>query len=379
MKTGMWALVLLLMTGTVVQAQKAENVFIITTDGTRWQEVFGGADSALLHETRFVQDTALSCQLYWDASPEERRKKLMPFFWNVIAKQGQLYGNRAKESRVNVKNIYKISYPGYNELLTGYPDPLPVLNAPQYNRNISVLEYLSRLPGYRNSVAAFTSWNVFPFILNTKRNAMLQNSGYEPVNDTLESLQLANAVQERVTQKYKTRYDLLTFFNAREYIRQHCPRVVFLGLGETDEFAHKGRYDLYLQQLANVDKMIAELWYYVQTDPFYKNNTTFLISTDHGRGRSANWVKHHTFVRGSGEIWLAVLGKNIAPLGEMQEVRTVYQAQVAATVAFLLGEDFRSNRQPDKPIFLPQAETRTATGGKAPFSAGAVSLATEKK
>lgn len=356
---GVWFL--LMAFGLTVRAQNTENIFIITTDGTRWQEIFHGADSALLHNTKFVQDTALSCQLWWDSSPNERRKKLMPFFWNIIARQGRLYGNRDKESRVNVKNIYKISYPGYNELLTGYPDPLPILNAPQYNRNTSILEYLNNLPPYKNSVAAFTSWNVFPFILNNKRNSMLQNSGYASLDDTAESIKTVNEVQEKVERKCKTRYDLLTFFTAKEYIRQHHPRVVFLSLGETDEFAHKGQYDLYLQQIANVDKMIAELWYYVQTDPFYKNNTTFLVSTDHGRGRAEKWTTHHTFVRGSGQIWLALLGKNISPAGEMQDV-TVYQNQVAATVAFLLGEAFRTARRTGNPIPLAQIATRIAAG-----------------
>jgi len=60
--------------------------------------------------------------------------------------------------------------------------------------------------------------------------------------------------------------------------------MVFLGLGETDEFAHQGRYDQYLQKAHQFDQMIAELWYFVQTDPFYKDNTIFLITTDHGGG-----------------------------------------------------------------------------------------------
>lgn len=361
------------------QAQSAENIFVITTDGTRWQEVFNGADSALLHNTSFVTDTALSCQLYWDESITERRKKLMPFFWNVIAKQGQLYGNREKRSKVNVKNFYKISYPGYNELLTGYPDPLPILNAPQYNRNTSVLEYLNGLPQYNGSVAAFTSWNVFPFILNNKRNGMVQNSGYDPMADTTETVRVTNEVQRNVEQKCKTRYDLLTFFTAKEYVKQHHPRVVFLGLGETDEFAHKGQYDLYLQQLSAVDKMIAELWYCVQTDPFYKNKTTFVISTDHGRGRADKWTTHHAFIRGSGEIWLALLGNGISPAGEMQDVKGLYQAQVAATVAFLLGEDFQSNRSIGEPIALPKTETRIAAGVKEQATPHATSLNNEKE
>lgn len=345
----------LLLLGWKLQAQygKTENIFVITTDGLRWQEVFNGADSFLLSNPRFVTDTSLARQLYWDLSLESRRKKLMPFFWTVLAAKGQLYGNRQKGSRVDLKNIYKISYPGYNELLTGYPDPLPILNKPQYNRNTSILEYLHALPAYRDSVAAFTSWNVFPFILNNKRNTMLHNSGYMALPDTLEGIRLVNEVQEKIEQKYKTRYDALTFFTAKEYIRQHHPRVVFLSLGETDEFAHKGQYDLYLQQINAVDKMIAELWYLVQTDPFYRNRTTFLIATDHGRGRHNKWVRHHTLVRGSGEVWLGLLGAGIAPLGEMQEVKTLYQNQVAATVANLLGEAFNSHRKTGPPIPLP--------------------------
>lgn len=359
MKTLLCSWLLFFASATNAQ-QKAENLFIITTDGVRWNEIFNGADSALIGNPGFVKDTALARLLYWDDAPEQRRKKLMPFFWNVIAAQGQLYGNRAKESRVNVKNVYKISYPGYNELLTGYADPLPILNAPQYNRNKTVLQFLAEQPLFKDSVAAFTSWNVFPFILNKKKKGIRQNCGYENMNDSTGGIAAVNEVQDKVEQKYKTRYDLLTFFTAKEYIRQHHPRVVFLGLGETDEFAHQGQYDLYLQQINEVDRMIADLWYAVQTDSVYRNKTAFLLSTDHGRGRAERWTTHHTFIRGSGEIWLALLGKGIAGLGEMQENKTVFQNQVAATAAFLVGEEFKSGRNTGRRIELPMTETRTA-------------------
>lgn len=354
----------LILTATILKAQqKAENIFIITTDGVRWNEIFNGADSLLIHNPSFVRDTALAKLLYWEASPQDRRKKLMPFFWNVIAAQGQLYGNRTKESKVAVKNMYKISYPGYNELLTGYADPLPVLNAPQYNRNKTVLQFLAEQPDFKGSVAAFTSWNVFPFILSKNKNGIRQNCGYENSPDSAESDKTINSVQDNVMQKCKTRYDLLTFFTAKEYIRHHHPRVVFLSLGETDEEAHQGHYDLYLQQLAAVDKMVADLWYATQTDDFYKGKTAFLISTDHGRGRGARWTTHHPFVRGSGEIWLAMIGKGIAPTGERQNTQTVYQNQVAATAAFLVGQEFLTNRKTGDPIPLPVTGKATAIGG----------------
>lgn len=340
-----------------LQAQppfKTRHVFIITTDGFRWQEVFKGADSILINNPEYVRDTALVKALYWDDDANIRRKKLMPFFWNVIAQKGQLYGNRSLGSRVNVKNIYKISYPGYNEILTGYADPAFNPNRPVNNRNINILEYLNARPRYQGKVVAFSSWNIFPYILNKERNKLPINSGYEALTDTDDSACIIlNQVQENIVDKGNTRYDALTFLSAFEYIRQHKPDIAFIGLGETDEFAHHGRYDSYLQQGAQVDKMIADLWYYVQTDPYYKDSTTFIITTDHGRGNKDAWKHHGTFTRSSGEIWLALLGPDISASGELKLDQQLYQNQVAATVAWLLGEQFETSHRTGKPIVLP--------------------------
>src|ERR1700712_2774523 len=133
---------------------KTRNIFIITTDGFRWQEVFTGADSLLINNKKYTADTSLAKDMYWDASPGLRRKKLMPFFWNVIAKKGQLYGNRLLNNKVNMKNLYKISYPGYNEILTGYADWHFIPNTPVNNGNINILEYLNQQPAYKGKVAA---------------------------------------------------------------------------------------------------------------------------------------------------------------------------------------------------------------------------------
>jgi hypothetical protein len=332
-----------------------QNIFIITTDGLRWQEVFNGADSGLVGNTKYVYDTFLTRELYWDTTAEHRRQKLMPFLWNIIAKQGQLYGNRLYENNSNVANIYKISYPGYNEMFTGYPDPIFIPNVPVHNRNINIFEYLNSTKEYAGKVAAFSSWNIFSSILNKKRNKLPVNSGYESMpNDSSLNNEIIDALQESISEKKNTRYDLLTYLGAREYIEHKKPKVILLGFGETDQFAHGKRYDLYLQQAANVDKMIAELWYYVQTDPFYRNNTTFIITTDHGRGNSpTTWYKHGILTRGSGETWFAVIGPGILPEGELKSPQQNYQKQIASTIAHLLGEQFDSSINTAQPIFIP--------------------------
>lgn len=322
----------------------AGNVFIITIDGFRWQEVFSGADSLLMENEQVTPDAEFSKMLYWDNDLVERRKKLMPFFWNILAVKGQLYGNRNFDNKVNTANLYSISYPGYNEIFTGNADVNISSNSKIENPNINILEYLDSKPAFKGKVAAFTSWDVFPFILNDDRNDVVINSGYTARTQTRISLeqQLINKVQEEsVIEKTSTRYDELTFLTAKEYIREHRPRVLFLGLGETDELAHQKRYDLYLEQANKTDKMVAELWHWVQTTPGYKDNTTFIITTDHGRGkRTEKWAFHGEFIKGSSQTWLAVIGPGISPAGEIKDRQQLYQQQFAQTIVGILGEDF---------------------------------------
>jgi len=335
---------------------ESQNIFIITTDGFRWQEVFTGADSSLIGNPAFVQDTSLIRQLYWDSTADLRRKKLMPFLWTTIAKEGQLYGNRQYQNQVDVSNIYKISYPGYNEMLTGYPDPVFIPNVPLRNRNTNILEYLNQKKEFAGKVASFSSWNIFSAILNSRRNKFPINSGYESLpDDSSLNNEIINDVQAKVLHKKNTRYDLLTYLGAREYIEKNLPRVMLIGFGETDEFAHERQYDMYLQQAAQVDKMIAELWYYVQTNPFYRNKTTFIITTDHGRGKNPNaWYRHGILTAGSGEAWFAVIGPGIAPRGEIKYNQQNFQKQMASTIAEILGESFDSPKNHAKAIHIPK-------------------------
>jgi len=335
------------------------NVFIITIDGFRWQEIFNGADPALMHNPAFVKDTGLLQEMYGGSNPAERRKKLLPFFWNTIARNGQLYGNRNFGNKADVKNFYKISYAGYNEIFTGYADPRFVPNTARINYNTNLPGYLNTLPAYKGKCVAFSSWNIFPFILNEEENNFPVNSGYENEAPTDEVFEKINRVQDSIQNKNACRYDLLTFLLAKQYIRQQHPRVVVLGFGETDEYAHSGHYDMYLQRVNDIDRMLAELWYLVQTDPFYKDNSSFIITTDHGRGKKNNtWPGHHLFVKGSGEIWLAMLGKGIESRGEIKTSGQIYQDQIAQTVAGLLGQLFISRQPTGAPIDLPTAAAK---------------------
>jgi hypothetical protein len=91
------------------------------------------------------------------------------------------------------------------------------------------------------------------------------------------------------------------------------------------------------------DRFVEQLWTRLQSLPAYRDRTTFIITTDHGRGGgTSEWKEHGIEEKGSENIWIAVMGPDTPPLGERRRTTEVHQAQIAATVAALLGRDYRA-------------------------------------
>jgi bisphosphoglycerate-independent phosphoglycerate mutase (AlkP superfamily) len=128
-----------------------------------------------------------------------------------------------------------------------------------------------------------------------------------------------------------------------DYVKTGRPRVLFVGYGETDNWAHQGRYDLVLDSAHRFDHFVEQLWNTMQAMPQYRGTTTFLITTDHGRGGGlVEWKEHGMEEKGSENIWLAVMGPDTAELGERTQAEPVAQAGIAATVAAFMGRDYRA-------------------------------------
>jgi hypothetical protein len=331
---------------------KTENIIIVTLDGMRWQEVFGGADKILLKDKRYTKEPYATNKNFWSNDLKERRKKLFPFLWTVVAKEGQLYGNRNENNFVNNANPYKFSYPGYNELLTGYPDINVSSNDKILNKNENVLEFINKQKEYQGKVAAFATWDVFPFILNKKRSGIYINADNDSLMFNNNNLSLINEMQSLSAKPIDVRLDVLTYFAAREYWKAYQPKVLYIAFDETDDFAHAGEYDQYLKSAYAEDRMIENLWNLIQSSPQYKNKTTLIITCDHGRGdlNKDNWTDHGDNIEESNQIWLAVLGPDTKPLGEIKTAGQLYQKQIASTIASLLGFQFTANHPVATPI-----------------------------
>ncbi|MBX9928650.1 MAG: alkaline phosphatase family protein [Gemmatimonadaceae bacterium] len=342
MRRALWVLALLAAT-VGAQTTKTKNVVVIVIDGMRWQELFGGADSTLLTPRYGVTDTLGARRRWLRATAEDRRRIMMPFLWDTLAVRGAIWGAPGRGAMVRSTNGLKFSYPGYQEILAGFPDPRIDKNDFGPNPNATVFEWLAAKPAYRGRVAAVATWGVFRAIFRTPQSGVPVYAGYEPRlpeprDDAGREL---DAMYRTLPQFWGDNpLDALAVRAAHEVIRRQKPRVLFLGLGENDEWAHAGRYGEYLDAAQRADRAIGELWATMQTMKQYRDKTTFIIVADHGRGFGAEWTDHGRGVDGADRIWWAMIGPDTPALGVARAAEEIAQAQVAATVAWLLGEDY---------------------------------------
>jgi hypothetical protein len=335
---------------------KDTNVVLVTLDGVRWQEVFSGADKNLISNKDFVKQPSDLSNEFWDENPHKRQQLLMPFLTQVVAKQGVIIGDRTKGSTMSVSNPWYFSYPGYNEILSGEVDENINSNDKVYNPNKTILERLDAQAEFKNSTALFGSWDVFPYIVNTKRSNVYVNAGFMPIaEDLFADAPLLNALQKEIPSPWvNVRLDSFTYRFAKAYMLAKQPKLLVISLGETDDFAHDGHYDAYLKSAKQSDAFLKDLWQTIQSTPGYKNKTTLIITTDHGRGSHASDWQHHSSkqalansaqgkrafpegIVGSEHIWLGAIGPAIKGKG-LIKIKNVKQAQIAATVLSALGQ-----------------------------------------
>lgn len=339
------------------------NLIIITTDGLRWQEVFNGMDSELANHKKFNHgDSAYLHQKYGATTAQGRQSKLLPFITATMGTTGLLFGNRFKNNKVDVANPHWFSYPGYNEIFTGYPDT--AINSNQYppNPHENILAYLQKQKAYQNKVIAFGAWDAYNRILNEAASGFPVINGFENLLPILQDPQ-TKMLAEMLKDSYKPFkeaecLDIFTHQQAQYYLETKRPKIMYISYGETDEWAHEGNYSAYLDAAHQVDAWVASIWNWVQRTPGYKDNTYLLITTDHGRGFGEAWTDHGADVQGASSIWFGLMGpaknsklesiaKSVAEssngtpsMGEQRNQQQLYQKQLAATMAKLLDLNF---------------------------------------
>lgn len=339
---------------------RSRNVILVTLDGVRVEEIFGGLDLAVLRSTvekGSVEETALY-KSFWAPTATERRERLMPFFWRTLmTRYGSIGGNAARGSKATITNRHRFSYPGYAEILTGQAHD-EVINSNDARRipYPTVLEFLKRkLEVSPAQVAAFSSWATFDWIVEHEPGVITSNAGVEDYESSDPQVRALNQLQRETTTPWEhVRHDSLTFRLAMAHLARHHPRALYVALDETDDWAHDGRYDRVLTTLAQIDRHLQQLWEFVQSQEDYRDKTTLIVTVDHGRGRTPqDWRQHGEKVEGAQDIWIAVVDPGSPRRGEWANARTVYQNQIAATLTRALGFEFsESNPHSGKAMTL---------------------------
>ncbi len=335
------------------EAPKTQNVILVTFDGYRWQEMFKGAQKQLIGNKKLVKDIPALQNKYWSEDANTRREKLTPFIWNTVAKQGSIIGERKNAAKMKVTNPMRFSYPGYNEIFSGYGDPKVNSNDFPDNPNLTIFDLLQADDKLKNKLVAVATWDAFPRIINSKRNGV---PAYVNIKDSAGKCTSGNLTYAGWSQPCPPSNgfitdDSLTYHFAKEYIAKNHPRFAFIGFDETDHFGHEGQYDSYLNSANQLDGYLQDLWNFIQTDPQYQNNTTLIITCDHGRGPAAAnmWRHHGQGILAADKIWLAAVGAGIKNEGVLKSGH-FYQKQTAATIAKLFGKKFYEAEKFGKPI-----------------------------
>lgn len=323
---------------SAADAPLTRNIILVTADGLRWQDLFHGMDPLLAHQKSAHMDKAAARRKkYSGDTGRERREALMPFFWKRLAPQGVVLGN------VKVTNAYRVSYPGYSEILTGRAEDSIIRgNDPIRNPNETVLEFLKRKLGLtREQVALFASWDVFRHIGEHAEGSITINAGYQAFEGPGVPAPIAelSRLQFHMLSPWdEARHDYITYQMGLEYLKAAHPRVLYIALDETDDWAHDHRYDRVLDAIADFDNFLERLWTTVQSMEEYRGRTTLIVTSDHGRGSTLeDWNTHGAKAQGAERVWLAILGPDTPATGESDA--PAGQRDIAPTIIQLMGLD----------------------------------------
>jgi hypothetical protein len=244
-----------------------------------------------------------------------------------------------------------VSLPGYREILTGrrgngcVDNECPPIDEP------TLLDEL-RADGVPDAgdVAVIASWEVITRAASPLAASLALSAGRHggAARAMLAVSDAARADLERGAHASAWpghgdyRPDGLTAALALDVVATAHPRVLWVALGDPDEYAHRNDRAGYLAALTDADRLIGLLADHVGLD-----DALFFVTADHGR--AANFRDHGDAPESSG-VWLVAAGASIRPRGALH-TRDVHRlADIAPTVRALVHAQADDSVRAGKPI-----------------------------
>lgn len=315
--------------GAVSDAPRTRNVILVTIDGMRWQEIFRGVDPVLGAA---------------NALPVREARALLPNIYRRLVDRGVGLGAPDVGVPMFASGPEFYSLPGYQELLGGTPASSCLSNSCP---NITTPTLLDRVRSAfslpKAAVVAIASWERMDRAVSVDNRSVVVSAGRTCgiTRDALRVNECAGAVLDQAAAAGRApghsdyRADRYTGRLALEYLREKRPRVLFVGLGDTDEYGHAGDYRWYVDAMGQLDLFIAELFSTLDRMGEYGAETTVLLTTDHGW--SDDFSGHGGAEPDSARVWLFAAGGAVPARGLVGAKHEYHLADVTPTLLRLLG------------------------------------------
>src|SRR5579885_2517311 len=133
--------------------------------------------------------------------------------------------------------------------------------------------------------------------------------------------------------------DELSLYIAKRLMHEVAPSLLWITMHDID-IAHAGAYSLYVEGIRRTDRLCAELWRTIQSEPEYAGKTTLFILPDFGRDSDedagGNGFQHHrTGDTLSRTTWMLVAGPGVRE-GVVYD-RAMESTDLVPTLGGLLG------------------------------------------
>ena len=304
-------------------------VVLVVLDGVREQEIFEGAEARLSDERGLA--------------PEERpdAAHLIPNLLRLRLIEGAAEGGAGTGSVVEASGPEFVSKPGYMELLTGRSDTGCLSNDCDRVPFPTVADDVARRPG-RGAVVV-SSWSGIDSAASVGGSNVLVSVG-SSAGEGRAALAKISAIREVLDAADPAlspawgagfRSDELTGRLALAVLRTRTPTFLFVGLGETDEYADADDYRGYLAALTRADAIIGRIWAELRARNARGQSCTLFVTTDHGRAH--DFKSHGKAYPESARVWMIAAGAGIAAKVSVTSPVHRRLADIGQTIRFILG------------------------------------------
>ncbi|RYE82853.1 MAG: hypothetical protein EOO75_20080, partial [Myxococcales bacterium] len=303
---------------------------VVTLDGARWQELFLGVDRNLAQHDGVPSDEVVAASV------------LLPNIYERLIRRGVALGAPGHGSPVEASGPVHVSLPGYRELFVGAPDASCRSNDCGAVTVPTMADAIRERSARDQDVAVLSSWETIERAATVGTGHIVVSTG-RTTGLTRDLARVSPRASQILDQGARAdawpghddyRPDRFTMPLALDYQLSAQPRFLFVGLGDTDEYAHRGDYRGYLGALRQADRFIGDLFASLDRQGPDGAATTVLVTADHGRARN---FRDHGRDAESRRVFLLAAGGTVPAQGYVDAGPGRRLASIAPTVRGLLG------------------------------------------